>query len=589
MKKILSVIVSLVLMLSLCITANAASGTASLNGNGSVTVGSNIVLTVNVSGCGDATSVAASVNFGSDFEYVSASWVKSGSLNNPYDSGTKKGALGGLSSPNVNGDLYKITLKAKTASTSNQTVSITIIAKNGSSEIMNTVASKQIKINCATHSYGAYSKINDTQHTRTCSVCGNVETTNHSWNAGTIDKNASCKETGNKKYTCTACSAEKNETIAKTNNHSFGNWAVTKKAGCTTTGTESRTCSVCNKVETRNINATGHSFGGWSVTEKATCTATGTETRKCSSCNATESRTIKVLGHSFSNPTVTKEPTCTETGVESGKCTRCGETTTNTIKAKGHKFGNWKETKAATCTEKGIDERKCSACQTAETREVDALGHDFENPTVVKEATISSTGLMEGKCKRCGETTSEIIPCTAKDETTGTVFETEVGVFQEGTQMTVKKVESTDAVFETVKTALEEVSDKFEVFDISAVLNGTTVQPNGKVKVTFNIPEGFSKNIAIYFISIDGATEKINSSVDEDGKTITAELSHFSSYAIVDLEKDTIADTNVDNNNTENNSNMLIWIIIALSIVIIAGAVVTVVIIKKKKKSRIKY
>ncbi len=579
MKKILSIIVSLVLMLSLCITANAAGG-ASLNGNGSVTVGSNIVLTVKVSGCADATSVAASVSFSSNFEYVSASWIKSGSLNKAYDTSTGKGALGGLSSPDINGDLYQITLKAKTASAANQTVSITIIAKNGSSEIMNTVASKQIKINCATHTYGGYTKADNNNHKRTCSACGNVETTAHSWNSGAVTKPADCKEAGNRRYTCTVsgCGATKDEAIAKTNNHSFGSWSETKKAGCTTTGTESRTCSVCNKTESRNINATGHSFGGWSVSKKATCTAAGTETRKCSTCNATENRAINALGHSFSNPTVTKQPTCTETGIESGKCTRCNQTTTNTIKAKGHSFGAWGEMKAATCAEKGTEERKCSVCQNAETREIEALGHDFENPTVVKEPTISSTGLKEGKCKRCGEMTSEVIPCGATDEATGVAFEAEVGVFAEGTNLTVKKAENTD----TAKTALKEISNKLEVYEISALLNGATVQPNGKFKTTFNIPEGFSENIAIYLIGADGQAEKLETAIVEDGKTVSAELSQLGSYAVVDLEKTEAADTDTDN--TENGLNALIWIIIAVvAVLAIAGVVVAIIVVKRKK------
>ncbi len=69
-------------------------------------------------------------------------------------------------------------------------------------------------------------------------------------------------------------------------------------------------------------------------------------------------------------------------------------------------------------------ERKCADCGASETKATEALGHDFENPTIVKAATISETGLKEGKCRRCGETASEVIPCTAQDEATGTLFET---------------------------------------------------------------------------------------------------------------------------------------------------------------------
>ena len=225
MKRIVSFLVCIILMMSVCITANAA-GSSTINGNASATVGSNIEFTVNVSGCGDATSIAVAVSYDGGFELVSGAWLKSGSITK-FDTATNKGALGGLSSPVVNGNLFKLVLKAKTASASNQNVSVNVIAKNGSSEIMNVSPSKSVKIDCATHTYGAYSKVNDSQHKHTCTVCGHTETANHTWDSGTVTKQANCKEDGNKKYTCTACKAEKNETIAKTSSHNWSGYKVT--------------------------------------------------------------------------------------------------------------------------------------------------------------------------------------------------------------------------------------------------------------------------------------------------------------------------------------------------------------------------
>ena len=309
----------MILMLSVCITVGAA-GSSTIVGNSSATVGSNIEFTVNVSGCGDATSIAVAVSHSDDFELVSGEWIKSGSLKT-FDVSNKKGALGGLSSPDVNGNLFKLVLKAKTASANAQSVSVNVIAKNGSAEIMNVTPSKSVKIDCATHTYGAYSEVNGSEHKHTCTVCGHTEAVNHTWDSGTVTNQANCKEDGNKKYTCTACKAEKTETIAKTTAHTFGKWSQAKAPTCTEKGQESRTCSICGEVETRDSEA---------------------------------------LGHTFSNPTVTKHPTCTETGVESGKCTRCGAETTNVLKATGHNFGAWKNDKSAACTEGGTQKRICS-------------------------------------------------------------------------------------------------------------------------------------------------------------------------------------------------------------------------------------
>ena len=548
MKKIISLFVTMILMLSVCITVGAA-GSSTLVGNSSATVGSNIEFTVNVSGCGDATSIAVAVSHSDDFELVSGEWIKSGSLKT-FDVSNKKGALGGLSSPDVNGNLFKLVLKAKTASANAQSVSVNVIAKNGSAEIMNVTPSKSVKIDCATHTYGAYSEVNGSEHKHTCTVCGHTEAANHTWDSGTVTKQANCKEDGNKKYTCTACKAEKNETIAKTTAHTFGKWSQAKAPTCTEKGQESRTCSICGEVETRDSEA---------------------------------------LGHTFSNPTVTKQPTCTETGVESGKCTRCGAETTNVLKATGHNFGAWKNDKSATCTEGGIQKRICSKCGTEETRKTAPLGHDFENPTIVKEATISTTGLKEGKCKRCGETTSEVIPCSQKDETTGILFETEEGVFAEGTQITVEEIKTDNPTYESVKNILSEVTGTFTVYDISAVLNGAKVQPNGEVTVTFNIPEGYGTDVAIFYISDAGTYEKLESLVSEDGKTVSAKLTHFSKYAVCKLgETDKIVDkenTETDNINTaekETKSNTALWIILA-AVIIAVIIVVTVIIIKKKR------
>ena len=586
MKKIISLFVTMILMLSVCITANAA-GSSTINGNTSVTVGSNIEFTVNVSGCSDATSIAVAVSYSDDFELVSGEWLKSGSLKT-FDALTNKGALGGLSSPDVNGNLFKLVLKAKTASENAQNVSVNVIAKNGSAEIMNVTPSKSVKIDCATHTYGAYSKVNDSQHKHTCTVCGHTETANHTWNGGTVTKTATCKEAGIKTYTCTACNATKTETIAKTNSHNWSGYKVTKEPTCTAAGTQTRTCSVCGETESQSVPATGHSYGAWTTTKEPTCTEKGVETRKCSKCSATETKDIAALGHKFSNPTVTKQPTCTETGIESGKCTRCGEETTNVLKATGHNFGSWKNDKSATCTEGGTQKRTCSKCNASETRKTNALGHDFENPTVVKEATISTTGLKEGKCKRCGETTSEVIPCSAKDENTGIVFEANEGVFAEGTQVTVEEIKQDSSVYESVKNILVETSDTFTLYNISAVLNGTEVQPNGEVTVTFNIPEGYGTDVAVYYIADDGNFEKLESTISEDGKTVSAKLTRFSNYAVCKLGTSDSANTDVAPETTEQSteSNNTLWIIIAIvAVVLIAGAVATVIIVKNKKKN----
>ena len=623
MKKILSLIICLVLILSFSVTAFAAGATASLSGVPSeIKKDVTATITVNVSGSPSMSSALVQVTLGNGLELVSGEWKKDGIMKDfTVSNGYGVIAFSGVGT--MDGTVFSFVVKGKTVSQTAQNVKVDLTFKSGSSVVGTASTSKTVKVACASHTYGSYTNANATNHTRTCSACGNVETKAHTWNGGSVTKTANCKEAGTKTFTCTACNAIKTESIAKTNNHTYGSWGQTKAPSCTGKGTESRTCSTCQKVETRDISATGHKLGSWTQTKAPTCTTKGTEqrkctvsgcsytetrdiaatghnmdswkttkeatceakgeqTRSCSKCSHKETKAIDALGHKFSNPTVTKQPTCTETGIESGKCTRCNKETTNTIKATGHSFSTWVDTKAATCTEKGAQEHKCSKCNTVESRETDALGHNFDKPVVIKEPTLTEKGIEEGVCKACGEKTQAELPCAFKDETTGIEIKTDEGVFQEGTEIKIEVIEKEHTEFEKVKTALKEVGSNFVAYDVTAIRDNVFVQPNGTVTVSFKIPEGFGKNVAVFYISDDGISEKLESAISEDGKSISATLSHFSSYAVVELDAaDT--ETNVDNATDENSSNTL-WIIIAIvAVIIIAGVIIAIIFIKKKK------
>ena len=127
------------------------------------------------------------------------------------------------------------------------------------------------------------------------------------------------------------------------------------------------------------------------------------------------------------------------------------------------------------------------------------------------------------------------------------------------------------------------MGSNFVAYDVTAIRDNVVVQPNGTVTVSFKIPEGFGKNVAVFYISDDGISEKLESAISEDGKSISATLSHFSSYAVVELDAaDT--ETNVDNATDENSSNNTLWIIIAIvAVIIIAGVIIAIIFIKKKK------
>ena len=263
---------------------------------------------------------------------------------------------------------------------------------------------------------------------------------------------------------------------------------------------------------------------------------------------------------------------------------------------KDHNFGDWLVTVHETCTEQGVAERICKRCGEIETKVTDALGHDFENPTIVKEATISEPGLKEGKCRRCGETTSEVIPCSAKDPATGTEFSADEGVFSAGTELKVEETAKDDPTFESVKNILKDVSGEFKLYDVSATLNGSDVQPNGKVKVKFAVPEGYGSNISVNVINADGTYRTVDSILSEDGSFITAELDALGSIAICKLGASAGNDGSSDSSTNQPagtssqpdskvKSGSYTWLIVLIVIVVVAAAGVGIFFVMKKKKA----
>ncbi len=324
MKKLAILFSVLVLALSMCIGINA-EGTASLSGDTSVTVGGNIEFTASISGCPDVTSLGVEVSYGAGFELVSGTWLKDGSMKG-FFSATNQGALAVENPTDLNGAIFKLTLKATAANASAQNVSVVVIARNGNNDLLNSTVSKSVSILCAEHSYGDYVKIDDTNHSRTCTVCGNVESKAHSWSKGTVTKEATCKENGTKEFDCSICKGKKTETIEKSTKHTYGAWTKSKDPTCTEKGEEKRTCSVCAKEEKRDIEAKGHDVKTFKVTKEATCKAEGTKEGDCTVCKKKVTEKVEKLEHKFGEPVVKKEATATAEGLQVYTCTECKET-----------------------------------------------------------------------------------------------------------------------------------------------------------------------------------------------------------------------------------------------------------------------
>lgn len=205
----------------------------------------------------------------------------------------------------------------------------------------------------------------------------------HTWNEGTVDKPASCKETGLKKYTCTVCGATGTETIEKTA-HTPGEAQRENEvpATCTTQGSydEVVRCTECGTV----LTSTPH--------------------------------TIDIIAHTpgeEQKENVT-EPTCTTDGKHDNViyCTECKQEITresNVVDpALNHDWGEWGNS-TATCTEAGKETRACKreGCGETEERDVSALGHNLTKTDEVP-ATCEQAGTKAyWTCSRCNKLFSD--------------------------------------------------------------------------------------------------------------------------------------------------------------------------------------
>ena len=242
---------------------------------------------------------------------------------------------------------------------------------------------------------------------RVVSVTDSIECTIHTFGDWVITEEATCTAEGTQTRTCSVCGTVETQTIA-----ALGHTEVIDKAvaaTCTKTGlTEGKHCSVCNTVikAQKVVPAKGHT----EVVDKAvaaTCTKTGlTEGKHCSVCNTVikAQEVVPAKGHT---EVIDKAvaATCTKTGLTEGKhCAVCGLifTEQKTVPAKGHTEVVDRAV-PATCTETGLTEGKhCAVCGLIFTEQetVPAKGHNY----IAKEVnpTYTANGYTLYSCSVCG-------------------------------------------------------------------------------------------------------------------------------------------------------------------------------------------
>ncbi len=265
-----------------------------------------------------------------------------------------------------------------------------------------------------------------------CKDCGETiskgevipATGNHTWDEGKVTKEPSCKEEGEKTYTCTVCGATKTEVLPKTDNHVWDEGKVTKEPSCKEEGEKTYTCTVCGATKTEVLPKTdNHVWDEGKVTKEPSCKEEGEKTYTCTVCGATKTEVLpKTDNHVWDEGKVTKEPSCKEEGEKTYTCTVCGATKTEVLpKTDNHVWNDGEVTKEPSCTEAGEKTFTCTVCGATKSETIPATGHDYE---VVgkKEATCEEDGYTGDEvCKNCGDvkSTGSVIPAKGHNDANG--------------------------------------------------------------------------------------------------------------------------------------------------------------------------
>ena len=250
----------------------------------------------------------------------------------------------------------------------------------------------------------------------------------------TIEKPASCTETGSKYGTCQNCGETVYGTIPAEGHTFSGEGTVKTAATCTTSGVKEKECEVCKKVITEIIPATGHKWGGWTAKTTSTCLVHGTEERTCSNADCpveTETRALPLTEHSYSSEYTTDiAETCTTAGEKSKHCTVDGcsaRTDIQVIPASDHDFSGEPVVVNATCVSEGTKTYTCqhSGCEEVKVEKIPILstsGQHTWTDTILTPATCMEEGVKSRTCSVCGSTeTNIVIPKTNHTLDEGTV------------------------------------------------------------------------------------------------------------------------------------------------------------------------
>ena len=175
------------------------------------------------------------------------------------------------------------------------------------------------------------------------------------------------------------------------------------------------------------------------------------------------------------------------------------------------------------------------------------LPHDYEKE-ITKEPTEREVGEATYTCSLCSHFYTEELPkkiVQVSGEVVGTVLNVPAGsnaYIPEGTVFDVVEMPTEqvpEQVLGEIAVTAEGAVKPLGMYDLSLLLEGAKIQPDGTVEVTLPAPDLAAEydTLIVVYIAPDGSYEECKTTVNEDG-TITFETTHFSQYAVIGITED---------------------------------------------------
>ena len=153
----------------------------------------------------------------------------------------------------------------------------------------------------------------------------------HTWNTEyTVDKNATCFESGRKSIHCISCNAIKpySEITIPQLEHNYVLVYHTEPS-CTESGGDLYACQNCGGQNSKYIPPLGHTWDKGVVTQQPTCVKEGVKTYTCNTCKTTKTEKLAKTDHKYSGKI--KKATFIEDGSITGVCSVCGNEKKNGV------------------------------------------------------------------------------------------------------------------------------------------------------------------------------------------------------------------------------------------------------------------